>query len=75
MTLDAALRRAITNAPGSIRELAKEAGVSHVFLWAIVHGREKATPRVGRLVAAALDRWGNRCVKNAAAVRKAAQGR
>ena len=75
MTLDAALRRAIANAPGSIRDLAKEAGVSHVFLWAIVHGRERATPRVARLVAAALERRGKRCVVEAARVRAALRGR
>ena len=71
MTLDATLRRAITHAPGSMRELAEEAGISHVVLWAIVHGRERATPRVARLVAAALDRWGKRCAGEAARVRAA----
>ena len=75
MTLDTAVRRAIANAPGSIRELAKEARVSHVFLWAIVHRREHATPRVARLVAAALERRGKRCVVEAARVRAALQGR
>ena len=73
MTLDATLRRAITRAPGSMRELAKEAGISHVVLWAIVHGRERATPRVARLVAAALDRWGKRCANDAARVRAAVE--
>jgi molybdenum-dependent DNA-binding transcriptional regulator ModE len=75
MTLDAAVRRAIANTPGSIRELAKDAGVSHVFLWAIVHERQRATPRVARLVAAALERRGKRCVVEAARVRAALQGR
>jgi lambda repressor-like predicted transcriptional regulator len=75
MTLDTALRRAIRNAPSSIRELAKEAGVSHVVLWAIVRGRERATPRVARLVASALERWGRRCATDAARVRMALQGR
>ncbi len=71
MTLDATLRRAITHAPGSMRELAKEADISHVVLWAIMHGRERATPRVARLVAAALERWGKQCVGDAARVRAA----
>jgi transcriptional regulator with XRE-family HTH domain len=75
MTLDTALRRAIRNAPSSIRELAKEAGVSHVVLWAIVRGRARATPRVARLVAGALERWGQRCAADASRVRKALQGR
>jgi transcriptional regulator with XRE-family HTH domain len=70
-TLDAALRRAIRQAPCSFRKLAKEAGVSHQMLAAIVAGRERATPRVARLVVAALDAWAARCAKDAAAVRAA----
>lgn len=75
MTLDAAVRRAIVHSPGSIRQLAKEAGVSHVVLWSIVHKRERATPRVARLVAGALERWGKGCAANAAKVRAALQDR
>ena len=74
MTLDAALRRAIKDTPGSIRGLGKEAGVSHVFLWALAHGRERATPRVARLVARALERWSKACAAEAAKVRAALQG-
>jgi len=74
MTLDSALRRAITNAPSSIRELAKEAGISHVVLWAIVRRRERATRRVAQLVATALERWGKQCAADAARVRKAIRG-
>lgn len=74
MTLDAAVRKAIANAPSSIRELAKEAGVSHVVLWAIAHGRDRATPRVARLVAAALARWGKRCAGDSARIRATLQG-
>ncbi len=75
MTLDAAVRRAIARAPGSTRELAKQAGVSHVVLWAIEHRRERATRRVARLVAAALERWGKQCAGDAARVRAALRGR
>lgn len=75
MTLDMALRQAIANAPSSIRELAKAAGISHVVLWGIVRGRERATPRVARLVATALERWGKRCAGDAARVRQALRGR
>jgi hypothetical protein len=75
MTLDGAVRRAITRAPGSIREVAKAAGVSHVVLWAIVRGRARATPRVARLVATALERWGEQCAGDAARVRAALQSR
>lgn len=75
MTLDALLRRAIRRAPCSVRALARQAGVSHQMLAAIVAGRERATPRVARLVAAALDTWAAHCAKDAAAVRAASAGR
>lgn len=75
MTLDAVLRRAIRHAPCSIRALAREAGVSHSLLAAIVKGRERATPRVALLVARALERWTARCAKDAAAVRASAESR
>jgi transcriptional regulator with XRE-family HTH domain len=75
MTLDAVLRRAIRRAPCSIRALAREAGVSHSMLAAIVTGRERATPRVALKLAGALERWAARCAKDAAAVRAAVEGR
>ena len=71
MTLDAVVRIAIRRAPCSIRALAEEAGVSHVFLAAIVKGRERATSRVALRVAGALERWGKRCGGEAARVRAA----
>jgi plasmid maintenance system antidote protein VapI len=71
MTLDAVLRRAIRCAPCTIRALAREAGVSHAMLAAIVAGHERATPRVARKVSRALDSWAARCAKDAAAVRAA----
>jgi hypothetical protein len=74
MTLDPAVRRAIRNAPCSIRALARETGVSHVMLAGIVTGRERATPRVAREVARALDRWAARCAQDAAAVRVVVEG-
>ena len=75
MTLDTVVRRAIRRAPCSIRALAREAGVSHAMLAAIVTGHERATPRVSRKVARALDRWAARCAKDATAVRAAVGGR
>ena len=69
MTLDTVVRRAIRDAPCSIRALAREAGVSHAMLAAIVTGQERATARVALRVAEALDRWTARCAKGAAAVR------
>ena len=75
MTLDPALRRAIRRAPCTIRALAREARVSHVMLVGIVTGRERATSRVALKVAKALERWGARCVGEAAAIRAAVEGR
>jgi lambda repressor-like predicted transcriptional regulator len=74
MTLDTVVRCAIHQAPCSIRALAREAGVSHAMLAAIVAGHERATPRVARRVAKALDRWAARCAKDAAAVRAVLAG-
>ncbi len=74
MTLDAALRHAIRRAPSSIRELSQAAGVSNQMLSAIMTGRERATPRVARLVARALERWAKRCGTDAARVRAAVEG-
>lgn len=75
MTLDAVVRRAIRRAPCSIRALAREAGVSHAMLAAIVTGQERATARVAGKVARALDRWAARCARDAAAVRAVVAGR
>lgn len=74
MTLDAVLRRAIRQAPCSIRALARTAGVSHAILAAIVAGQERATPRVALKVAIALERWATRCGTEAASVRAAVVG-
>lgn len=73
MTLDTVLRRAIRRAPCSIRALARTAGVSHTQLADIVTGAERATPRVARLVAKALDEWATRCGTEAARVRAAVE--
>ena len=54
MTVQTAVRQAIRRA-ASIRALAAEAGVSHVMLWGILHGYEKASPNVARKVARALE--------------------
>jgi transcriptional regulator with XRE-family HTH domain len=75
MTLDAVLRRAIRQAPCSIRALARTAGVSHAMLAAVATGHERATPRVALKVARALERWAARCAGEAAAIRAAVESR
>lgn len=56
-----AIRRVLAQAPGSIRELAKAAGVPHTTLWRIQQGERDATPEVARAVAKALGRWAKGC--------------
>ena len=64
MTVETAVRQAIRRA-ASIRALAAEAGVSHVMLWGILHGYEKASPNVARKVARALERRARRAALDA----------
>ncbi len=75
MTLDTALRRAIREAPCTIRALARASGVSHAMLAAIVSGKERATARVALKVAEALDGMARLSATNAATVRRVAKGR
>ncbi len=67
----AALKRALALAPGSLRAVAREAGVSHAILVMITEGERPATARVLGAVAAALERWGERCARAAAGLRQA----
>jgi transcriptional regulator with XRE-family HTH domain len=66
--------RAIEQAPCSIRELAREAGVSHVTLLRIKNGTHPASPQVARAVADALDRWGQRCSQQADRINRKLKG-
>lgn len=74
MTLDRAVQNAINQAPGSIRELGRAAGVSHVFLAGVLSGRERATPRVARLIATALEAWEKRCAAGATVILSVLEG-
>ena len=67
------LREAVEQAPGSVRSLARAAGISPAILRHVSSGLRAATPDVADSVAAALEQWGVRCVKLAAKVRKAAR--
>jgi hypothetical protein len=55
------LLNAIDDAPCSDRALAREAGLAHSTLIRIRAGTLHATPAVAAKVAAALERWGERC--------------
>lgn len=65
-----ALRHALADAPVSLRELGRRAGVSHAQLARIVAGQRNATPAVARAVADALDAIGAECVAGVARVRR-----
>lgn len=69
--LTAHLARAVKAAPCSIRALAREAGVSHTLLAMILRGERAATAAAAVKIAAALERWGERCQHGAAQLRRA----
>ena len=70
MTLTNQVQRAIRTYPGPLRELAKEAGVSHALLWLVLKGKRTATAPVAEKVADALDRCGKRFAEASAAIRQ-----
>lgn len=57
----AVLQRILREAPGSIRELAREAGVSNALLRAVRDGDRRLTPATRKAVAAALRQWEDTC--------------
>jgi transcriptional regulator with XRE-family HTH domain len=59
--LEEAVRRALDEIPGSLRALAREAGVSHSLLVRIRIGDRAATREVAEALANALGRWAGRC--------------
>lgn len=56
----AVLRRIIRDAPGSLRELAEEAGLAHTTLLRAESGERGVSPETVRAVVAALRRWSGR---------------
>lgn len=65
-----AVCHALTDAPVSLREIGRRAGVSHAQLARIVAGQRNATPAVARAVADALDAIGAECARGADRVRR-----
>ncbi len=65
-----AFRRALEEAPGSLRELARAAHVSHTHLSRIRDGERALTDDVATAVAAALREWGARCSELADALER-----
>lgn len=70
-SLQIILRRALARVPGTVRELARDAGVAHSTLVRIQTGERPASRAVVRRVARALRSWGGRCIKHANALDRA----
>ena len=68
--LTRAVQQSLTNAPVSLRELARRTGISHVQLARIVSGERNATEAVARAVATALDLIAVESAKQAKRVRR-----
>lgn len=66
----AAVIRAMKKSPGTLRALAREAGVSVAVLSRILTGQRPATARVALAVARALDRCAARYSRAAAGIRR-----
>jgi transcriptional regulator with XRE-family HTH domain len=61
---------ALNAAPVSLREVGRRAGISHAQLARIVAAERKATLRVARAVADALDAIGTECGDSATGIRR-----
>lgn len=61
MSQQAVLRKILRDAPGSLRELAEEAGLAHTTLLRAESGERRVTPETVRAVVGALRRWSGRC--------------
>ncbi len=68
-------RRVLDEAPGSVRELARAAHMSHSVLSRIRSGERPLTPEVVDAVATALEGWSATCAELAAHLRQAKEER
>ena len=68
--LQEAVRRALADAPGSLRALAREAGVPHSTLVRIRQGDRAPTRDVAEALAGALERWSGSCADAADTLRQ-----
>ncbi len=74
-SLTALTRRALRRMPGSLRALARAAGVPSTTLARIRSGHLRASPMVARRVAGVLARWSEWCGWTAARLRVAERHR
>jgi hypothetical protein len=68
-----AIRQAVELAPGSARQLCRDAGVDQGFLSRILAGKEAAPTGVGEKLADALARWQLQCAEAERLIRAALQ--
>ncbi len=68
--LTRAVQKSLEEAPVSLRDLGRRAGISHVQLARIIAGERNATPAVAEAVADALDRIAAEAKTGAARVRR-----
>jgi 4'-phosphopantetheinyl transferase len=59
--LSLTVRDAVANAPGTLRALAREAGVPHTTLVRVGKGEIEATPALAESLANVFERWGEVC--------------
>jgi DNA-binding LacI/PurR family transcriptional regulator len=70
-----ALRRALDAWPGSLRSLARAAGVAHTTLVRIRDGKFEGSDEVSGKVATALEQAGAKCQRAAGQLRRSLKGR
>lgn len=70
-SLDDAVRQAISLAPGSMRELCRDAGIDQSLLTRIVAGERNVSPETAAKLHAALLDWSARCESAAKMIEKA----
>lgn len=63
-------QRVLREAPGSIRELAREAGVNETLLRKVRDGKRRLTRETQQAVVNALQRWSGRCEELARALER-----
>jgi hypothetical protein len=69
-SLSLALCDAVDGAPGSLRAIARAAGIPHTTLVRIRAGDIEATPATVERIAAALERWGETCKRRSFRLRQ-----
>jgi|SRR4051812_26750998 hypothetical protein len=73
--LDKAVRRAVTLAPASIRELCRDAGIDQSLLIRIMSGERHASPETAAKLHTALLEWVDRCAEAVIIIEKATHKR